>query len=212
MIVKRNKTNNNFQIAYFIAGACFTPDAAYFALLNQRDDRQAAMNASRVNELKIKAKKLELQRKLKSADEVEALEAEAELLEIELNEPRNCELIEACQDELAFIDQCIEQVKPLRKYSHMSDLEAAEACQREEFAREFQYRIENFLLTHNTIPSGEMASMRQHPDFETYLLPHIKNVSAILSQPGGVDKLLPHATKTFDLPALLGWSGEQDGR
>lgn len=211
MIVKRNKTNNNFQLAYFIVGSCFTADAAYFALLNQRDDRVMALNNSRVSALKTQAKLLDIERRLKSTDPVVVLEAQADKLEIELNQPLNQQLIQACEEEIAFINLCIERVLPLRKYSNMPDNEAAEACQREEFAKEFMFRIENFIMTQGVVPANEISSMRQHPDFDNLLLPHIKHVSLTLSQPDGVERLLPGATKTFDLPALLGWSGEKDG-
>ena len=208
MIVKRNKTNNNFQLAYFIAGSCFTADAAYFALLNQRDDRQMALNTAQVSELKRQAKLIDIERRLNSTDPVVVLEARADKLEIELAEPLNRQLLEACREELAFIDLCIERIQPLRKYSNLPDNEAAEACQREEFAREFQFRIENYMTTQGAIPANELATMRQHPDFNRVLLPHIKNVTAALSVPNGAEYLLPQATKTFDLPQLLGWSGE----
>lgn len=212
MIVKRNKTNNNFQLAYFIVGSCFTADAAYFALLNQRDDRQQALNASRVSEIKTRARLADIDRNLRHTDPVKRIEAQAEKLEIELAQPLNDQLVQACQEELEFIDLCISRIKPLRKYSNLPDNEAAEACQREEFAKEFMFRIENYIMTQGSVPANELSSMRQHPDFANMLLPHIKHVSLTLAQPNGVELLLPSATKTFDLPALLGWSGEQDGR
>jgi hypothetical protein len=204
MIVKRNRQNNNFQIAYFIAGSCFTPDAAYFALLNQRDDRRRALQHQAVEARRSQAKKLQAQRLVESADPVEQLQGQADLEELH-NQCQDSELLaESCREELAFIDLCIERITPLRQYSHMTDNDAAEACQREEFAREFQFRIENFMATSGSIPHTELAVMRQHPDFNNLLLPHINHVTRLLQSPGGAQQLLPVTTKTFDLPALLG--------
>jgi hypothetical protein len=205
MIVKRNRQNNNFQIAYFIAGSCFTPDAAYFALLNQRDDRRRALEHSQVEELRALAKKQRIDLCLFSEDPIEALEAQADLQEWMNQRSDARDLQQSCEEELAFIDLCIDRIKPLRQYAHLSDNEAAEACQREEFAKEFQYRIENFLATSGAIPHNELAVMRQHPDFNRLLLPHINHVSQLLQSPGGAQQLLPQATKTFDLPQLLGF-------
>jgi hypothetical protein len=205
MIVKRNRQNNNFQIAYFIAGSCFTPDAAYFALLNQRDDRRRAIEHSQVQEMRALAKKQRIDLDLFSDDPILALEAQADLQEWMNQRSDARELMQSCEEELAFIDLCIERVRPLRQYAHLSDNEAAEACQREEFAREFQYRIENFLACSGSIPHNELAVMRQHPDFDNLLLPHIDHVTQLLASPGGAQRLLPGATKSFDLPQLLGF-------
>ena len=205
MIVKRNRQNNNFQIAYFIAGSCFTPDAAYFALLNQRDDRRRAIEHSQVQEMRALAKKQRIDQDLFSDDPILALEAQADLQEWMNQRSDARELMQSCEEELAFIDLCIERVRPLRQYAHLSDNDAAEACQREEFAKEFQYRIENFLTTTGAIPHNELAVMRQHPDFNNLLLPYMNHVSQLLASPGGAQQLLPSATKSFDLPKLLGF-------
>jgi hypothetical protein len=206
MIVKRNRHNTNFQIAYFIAGSCFTPDAAYFALLNQRDERQAALDAAVSSGLRRQARRIEIDRASTSDDPVDQLKAQADLHDWQCDHDKMTQLEKACEEELAFIDLCIERVQPLRKFSHLPDGEAAEVCQREEFAREFQFRIENYLMTQGTIPHDQLASMRQHPDFGTQLLPHITHVTKSLSAPGGAQHLLPNLTKTFDLPAVIGYS------
>jgi hypothetical protein len=205
MIVKRNRHNTNFQIAYFIAGSCFTADAAYFALLNQRDERQRALTASESSEIRRQARRIEIDRDLAHEDPVVQLRAQADLVDWTADQQQMAELTRACEEELAFIDLCIERVQPLRKYSHLPEGEAAEACQREEFAREFQYRIENYLMTTGSIPHNELASMRQHPDFNNQLLPHIQTVTQALQAPNGAQAFLPGATQCFDLPALLGY-------
>ena len=204
MIVKRNKTNSNFQTAYFIAGSCFTPDAAYFALLNQRDDRQRALDSNRAHMLRVAARRIEAERNLNSEDEAIRLRAQADIMEMDAARATDQALFAACEDEIAFIDQCLSRLQPLRKYSDLPELEAVEACQREEFAKEFQFRIENFMMTTGQIPHNEFATMRQHPDFSTHLLPHIQHVQQALTQAGGSTQLLENLTRPFDLPALLG--------
>lgn len=206
MIVKRHRTNSNFQLAYFIAGKCYTPDAAYIALLNQRDDRVLALNNARVQALKNSARIQRIQAQLADADDITRLELEADLLEIELAQPMTDQLVAAAEAELAFIDECIRRVGPLRKYGDLSDAEAAEACQREEFRLEFQHRIENFMITTGQIPANEFESMRRHPDFHSHLLPHIETVQAALTAPSGAQALLSAPTQGFDLPGLLGYN------
>jgi hypothetical protein len=204
MIVKRHRTNSNFQLAYFIAGKCYTADAAYIALLNQRDDRVLALNNARVQAIKSRARRQRIEQDMLTADAIAQLELQADLLEIELAQPMTDQLVMAAQDELAFIDLAILRVQPLRQYAHMSDADAAEACQREEFRLEFQHRIENYMITTGQIPANEFESMRRHPDFQTVLLPHIQQVQAALTSPDGAETLLTAPTTGFDLPALLG--------
>lgn len=205
MIVKRNKVNSNFQTAYFIAGSCFTPDAAWFALLNQRDDRQRALDSNRAQQLRTQARRIEAERNLGSEDPAIRLRAQADIMELDSSEAMDAQLFQACEDEIAFIDQCLARLEPLRRYRDLPELEAVEACQREEFAREFQFRIENFLMSQGQIPHNELAVMRQHPDFATQLLPHIHTVTQALTHADGVQRLLPTLTKPMDLPALLGY-------
>jgi hypothetical protein len=204
MIVKRHRTNSDFQLAYFIAGGCYTADAAYIALLNQRDERVMALDHARVQAMKNSARVKRIQAELASADDIRRIELQADLLEIELAQPMTDQLVTAAEAELAFIDLCIERVQPLRRYAHLSDAEAAEACQREEFRLEFQHRIENFMITQGQIPAGEFDSMRRHPDFHTHLLPHMHTVQNALLAPQGAQALLSTPTQTFDLPALIG--------
>lgn len=205
MIVKRHRSNNNFQLAYFIAGSCYTADAAYIALLNQRDDREQAVATARADARRRAAKRLRIAPRLQAEDPAERLEAQADLLELDAMEPLTADLLRAAEAELDFINLCIQRVQPLRKYGHLSDAEAAEACQREEFLMEFKNRIENYMITSGQIPANEFASMRQHPDFDRLLLPHITQVQQALMQPGGAQDLLPAATRGFDLPRLLGY-------
>lgn len=204
MITKLNRNNTNFQIAYFVAGSCHTPDAAYIALISQRDDRERALSQVSASKLKQQAMRIRCERKINSGDEADALEGQAELMQLEMDIEQHTVLIEAAEQELEFINLCIEKVQPLRRYSHMSDAEASEACQAEEWARELQYRAENFMLTMGTIPHDHFATMRQHPQFNSLLLPRIEELQIGMAKPGGYKNLLAMTAKQFDLPALIG--------
>lgn len=212
MAVKLNRNNTNFQIAYFIAGSCHTADAAYIALVSQRDERQRALDQVAVSELKQQAHRIRCNRKINSGDAVEELEGRAELLQLELELKQHADLILAAQAELDFINLCIERIQPLRKYQDMSDADAAEACQQEEWARELEYRAENFMLTTGTIPHDHFATMRQHPAFKQVLLPRIEQLQLGMSEPGGYRNLLEKSTKSFDLPALIGLESVEEAK
>lgn len=205
MTVKYFRQNTNFQIAYFIAGSCHTPDAAYFALKNAHHERSQAVELIPVTELKLQAKRIEIERKLSSEDEVERLNGQAELIQWQVDSDNLKQMADSARDEVAFIEECIRRVEPLRKYSDMSDIEAAEACQAEEWLLELQRRAENYLLTTGTIPHDHFNTMRQHPGFKTHLLPHINNLHIAIAN-NEVPKILADSVPRYDLPKLMGIS------
>lgn len=185
MTVKFHKTNTNFQIAYFLAGACHTPDAAYFQLLELRENREMAVEALSVSRLRNKSRKAIAETHLKGNVEANKYEAQAELLEIEQGEKRNEVLLAAAEDEIKFIDHCISVIEPLRQYKDLPLIEAHEASQREEWMFELMARAENFMLTSGTIPAGEFVTMRMHPDFKEKILPRIKQLQLTISTEEG---------------------------
>lgn len=204
MITKFNRNNTNFQIAYFIAGSCHTADAAHVALVSQRQERDMALQNVKVVELRQQAARLRAEQKIASKDPALELEGRADLLELDIAIAQQHDLIKAAEDELAFIDLCIEKIQPFRKYANLTDAETAEACQMEEWALELAYRAENYMLTQGTIPHDQFATMRQHPNFKNQLLPHIENLQKQLATPTGYNNILENKSKKFDLPLLLG--------
>jgi hypothetical protein len=72
----------------------------------------------------------------------------------------------------------MKELEPQRKYKHLTDQEAHEAMQREEWCHELMNRAENFLVSQGTIPHDHLEAMRNHPDFSTQILPHIVNTYA----------------------------------
>jgi hypothetical protein len=151
--------NSNFQLTYFIAGMCHTPDEAYRVLKCQLEDRQVAWALAH------KAK----------ADRTEPV------LKILADQEEAC--IRACEAEIAHIESLIAKVQPLRKFAHLSDHEAAQACQREEWRLKLRAKAENFLMAQGSIPPEELAAMRAHPDFSD-ISAHINNVSLAIRTGG----------------------------
>ena len=188
MTSKFHKQNTNFQIAYFLAGACHTPDGAYILLRELREERQAAVDNYKVQELKDKAKEIRAN-KLLQGDEAEKLEGQAELLELENNKKTGEVLYQAALDEITFIDKCLVAIEPLRVYKNLSDGEANEAAQWDEWKFELMRRAENLMLTTGGISPDQFATMRMHPDFQTEILPRINEIKKLMLTEGGLEEL-----------------------
>jgi hypothetical protein len=203
MHYKTNRLNHDFQIVYFIAGACRTPDAAYAILCDQRENREDALKMLRASELRTRAKIVRATRLLNAADEAVRLEAQADIAEIEASSATEQRCIDAAVDELATINRCIEAVKPLRKFAHLTDAQAHEAAQREEWKLQLMHTAQNHMITQGTIPPDHFNTMRMHPEFASEMVPFIQNVrQACLTAKGDLTKI-PLAPQGFDLPALL---------
>lgn len=174
---KNHRLNTDFQILYFLAGSCHTPDGAYALLCDLREDRANAIKHYEVQTKRAEAKRLRAQTQLAMAmDDATRLEAEADLQELANGEVSGKVHYEAALAELAFIDSCMAKLEPLRKYAHLPLPEAHEASQREEWRAELMRRAENYLLTTGTIPPDHFETMRQHPDFREHIFPWIEHV------------------------------------
>ena len=179
---KNNRRNHDFQIQAFLVGSCHTPDGAYSLLCDLREDRSDALAQAKAGALRTEAKIVRARRQLACTDEAERLEAQADIAEIEAMHETLEKNLAAARAELAFIDACIAKLQPHRRFAHLPDPEAHEAAQRDEWRLELEYRAQNFLLTAGTIPHDHFASMRQHPDFESYLLPAIERIRGELAE------------------------------
>ena len=126
--------------------------------------------------LRRKAKLIEIEQELKSTDPVKQLNAQADLFEWEGSEGMLEMAILGAEQELATITSIMAELEPQRKYADLPILEAAQAAQREEWLLEFRRRTENYLLSIGTIPEDHLNAMRNHPDFESNLVPYITNV------------------------------------
>lgn len=194
MLSKNNRYNHNFQILHFLVGSCHTPDGAYSLLCDLREGRQHALNQIKPSLLREQAKILASQRKIESDDPVSQLEGEADLAEIEANRILNNVNVQAAQQELTFIQECIDRINPYRKYRDLTDAEAHEACQQEEWRLELLYRAENFLFTQGTIPHDHFATMRQHPEFVSCILPTLEQIKIAMHSGETTPMLKSHTT------------------
>lgn len=185
---KNGRVNHDFQILYFLIGSCHTVDAAYSLLCELKEERDSVVRNLHCTELRSQAKLLKLKKQLESDDEATRLEAQADLEEIENNKSQQRFLTDAAVKELEFINNCIERLQPYRKYAHLSDSEAHEQCQREEWKLELITRAENFLLTGGGIPPDHFSAMRMHPDFKEEILPAIETTKQLIHQ-GKIDNL-----------------------
>lgn len=176
MHAKNNRVNKDFQIAYFLAGSCHTPDGAYALLKDLQEDREMALAQLEAQDLREQAKIAKAEENLKFGNKWDKLEAQADIAEIKNNQKFKDRNVEAAKKELEFINQCIEKLQPHRRFAHLPDPEAFEATQFDEWKFELMYRAENYLLTTGTIPTDHFATMRQHPAFATDILPHIDSI------------------------------------
>jgi hypothetical protein len=172
-----HRNNSDFQLRYFIANNCHTADIAWCVLYEQKLDIFTKLEATKARLVRRKAKKLEIDEKLKSASEVDRLNAQADLIDWESGEGMLEMAIKGAEQELATIESIMAELEPQRKYGHLPVLEASQAAQREEWLLEFKRRTENYLLSIGTIPEDQLNAMRNHPDFEAEIVPHVKQVS-----------------------------------
>lgn len=204
MHAKNNRQNKDFQIAHFLVGSCHTPDGAYSLLCDLKENRETALAGVVSSQLRNQARRIKATRLLESEDEVQRLEAEADLSELDAFVEGDKRNVEAAKAELAFINKCIDAVNPLRKYRHLPDAEAHEAAQQEEWKLELITRAENYLLTTGAIPVEHFATMRLHPEFKTALLPTIQTITQLIRSEHGHQKLMDLCSaKDFSLPLLL---------
>lgn len=188
---KTHRQNHDFQIAHFLAGSCHTPDGAYALLCDLKEDRQAAIKHYEVSMLRTRAKQARLEEKLTCASGADLLEVQADIQELINSEETGAVLFDAAKDELAFILDCIDRLQPYRKYKDMTDHQAHEAAQQEEWKLELICRAENYMITGGTIPADHFATMRMHPEFAQHILPKIAEIKQILAAGGeGVERLL----------------------
>lgn len=224
MHYKTNRLNHDFQIAYFIAGSCQTPDAAFSILCDLEEDRSNALNSfgahSKRDQAKIKrseAKIAELKTQVcanefdREAIEADILDAEADIEEMRALAGTTQRNYDAALAELAFIQKCKEALQPLRKFAHLPDAEAHEAAQHEEWKLQLIHTAENHLLAGHAIPPDHFATMRMHPSFTSEILPGVDRLTEVLTAARSTGNGMLIASylekkkeESFNLPKLLG--------
>ena len=197
---KFHKQNTNLQIKHFIAGSYHTPDGAYIALKELAEERVAALNAAKVSAIRTEGKLAQAAAMKQSKFIWEQKEGEAIELEYALARETTAVLLQAAEAELQYINKCIDELLPMRKYAHLPDAEVAELVQTEEWRLELINRACNSLLTIGTIPTDQFATMRLHPDFNDWILPTIMKMRAAIESKDTA-KVLQIAQSTKALPA-----------
>ena len=194
-----HRNNSDFQLRHFLAGSCFTPDGAWMLMYGQKIDREAVVKSCEAQKLRRDAKIMEAQEVLDNpnASKPDKLKAQADIIEAEAHYYIWATNLEAAKMELATIEKLMAEVEPHRKYKHLPLLEANEAAQREEWLGEFKNRVENFLFSTGTIPEDHLRAMRNHPDFQSELLPHITGVMKKLSSAQSPVEMLTNHTEYF---------------
>ena len=169
--------NSNFQNEFFIAGQCHTPDEAYRVLRQQREDREVALLSAKSVYLRNEAKISRAKMALEIGDIPTRLEAQADIAEIEAYAKQSKATYDAAVREVEHIDRLIKKINPLRKYSHLTDEEADQACQREEWALRLAHRARLFMFSNGCIPNDHLEVMLSHPDFKSVIAPAIQEIA-----------------------------------
>lgn len=181
---KPHRQNSSFQLRYFLAGDCKTPDGAWSLMYGQKIDMESKLRYA-------ESQRLRRESKIALAQEIiddpkstkgQILGAQADIAEQEAEIPVWEMNLKAAKMEFDDIERLMAELEPLRKYGHLDILEATEAAQRDEWLEELKCRAENFLVTQGTIPHDHLNTMRCHPDFRTHLVPHISNLMVSISK------------------------------
>lgn len=152
-----NWQNSNFQIAYFLAGKCHTPDEAYRVLKSQLADREQAIAQAHRNKV--------LALYDKNRNDLDAIDR------------TTLDCFEQALREADFIRLCLAKIEPFRKYAHLPDFEAHQAAQLDEWELEFIFRAENYIACEGRIPAEQLAAMRLHPRFKTSIAPVLQQLT-----------------------------------
>ena len=178
MISKPHRLNSDFQIKYFLAGNRKTPDGAYSLLYSLKIDIEHKLAVAESQRLEREAKIEEQEELLKSKKSWQIKLAQAEIIKLKAAIPTWEMNLKAAQDELNTIINLMDQLEPLRKYSHLSLLEANELSQRDEWKLELMERAENQIISNRLgIGWDDLNTMRSHPDFKDEILPAIVNTT-----------------------------------
>lgn len=213
MHYQTNRVNHDFQIKYFIAGSCHTPDAAYAILCDLKENRSDAIKSFEASKLREKAKRIRAQRLIDSNDEADQLEGQADIVEIDAMSETVEKNLAAAIAELKTIQSYMDALEPHRIYAHLPLPEAHEAAQQEEWKLELMHRAENSLLTTGTIPADHFVTMRMHPEFKSAILPRIEEIQTLQNMTRNPDQQIAYSAaeelqnmttvKVFELPKLL---------
>lgn len=199
MVINNHRKHSNFALKHFMAGGCYTPDAAYVLLYAQLEGLQMDMAAGEAGELKNKAKRLELESLISNLEiklqaesiasdvvtdvttEIQSLRAKADFVEFEAAEKMFKINFKGTKNEVVEITEMLEKLKPLCMFWCDDILKMEQDMCQTEWGFELAGRAENMILAQSFgIPYDHLATMRQHPAFESLILPRIGEVNGAL--------------------------------
>ena len=171
--------NSNFGIKNFLANGCHTPDEAYRILRQLYEERDVAIRNAKAVDLRqqAKAKRAELVLDDEEATEIDKLEAQADLVEIEAFAPQSEAVLVDAKRERDYIQSLIDEIQEYRVYGHLSDPDAFQEAQEDEWEAELIWRAENFLASQGSIPHDHLSTMRLHPKWESIIGPAVQRLS-----------------------------------
>ena len=140
--------------------ACHTADEAYRKLMALKEERELAIE--------------------NAEDNIDQLDINSVKARVHLD------CYDQAKREVEYINLLIDQIQPHRKYRHLPDHEAFQACQEEEWYLQLLFRAQNYLLSQGTIPADELAAMRHHPQWITALYPEINRMVGLIKTYGAL--------------------------
>jgi hypothetical protein len=171
--------NSNFHILTQMVGTRNTPDEAYRVLAFELEEQEHALSLEEANQLLRQQQRKELTRAAKSWWPFKRVKATAALMKLTGDECRVEGAAVRAEQEVAFIKQLMTEIAPHRRYSHLPDDEAFQACQAEEWAAEHLKRATRFLVCDHKIPENYLEAMTVHPWWESYLMPRIAELNGL---------------------------------
>jgi hypothetical protein len=173
--------NSQTQIRAWIVNKAHTPWEKYRLLCNQLENRKQALSQVEASEKRRQARLAEFKYLQEHGTEWEKLEAEAEILEAEAGRELSNSCIEAARQEVEFIELLIQELEPdleATRISGYDDQQMFQFIQEEEWARELIHRAENHYISRifGGFPAEQIDAMRSHPQFESHILPALKQM------------------------------------
>lgn len=172
---KPHRQNSDFQIINFLANDCSTADGAYVLLYSQKIDMENKLAVA-------EAQRIRRESTIMAAEEIIAdptskpsqrLASKADIIEAKAEVPTWEMNLRGAEMELATIVRCMDELRPQCIHYNDDILLMSEAMQEGEWLGELKTRAENYMLSQGYIPHDHLQAMRNHPQFQTHIVPHI---------------------------------------
>jgi hypothetical protein len=146
-------------------------------LKQEQDNLQLAVVCVEANQKRRAVRELELSDVMAGESPRAALVAQADLDELRAIGAQETRSYDVARKDLQFITELLARIEPFRRFSHLPDDEAFQACQSEEWRLKLIHRAENYLVSGGSIPAAELNTMRAHPAFVSSIGPAIASIT-----------------------------------